>query len=223
MARAARLVLLTAAIALAACTPLALLPVVTPLLSIALSSRGNDAISPLIADLEKRQDWQGLAGLAQQRLQLDPGDADGWFILGYAQIRLGEFARSAEAYSKVVERAPEDIDAWNMLGESQRLAGRADLAMATLDRAVTIDPRSPATRYLLGEACRDAGRMERAITAYRDAVRLEPRFAPGWFGLGMVLARVGPKGELPAIVERLRELDPVLGRELARTLQHGNE
>ena len=110
-----------------------------------------------------------------------------------------------------------------MLGESQRLAGRADLAMATLDRAVTIDPRSPATRYLLGEACRDAGRMERVITAYRDAVRLEPRFAPGWFGLGMVLARVGPKDELPAIAERLLELDPVLGRELARMLPHGNK
>ncbi len=215
--------LLTAAIALAACAPLALLPVFTPLLSIALASRGDEATSRLIAELEKRQDWQGLAELAQQKLQLDPGDAKGWFILGYARVRLGDFERSAQAYAMVLERAPEDIDAWNMLGESQRLAGRADLAMATLDRAVTIDPRSPATRYLLGEACRDAGRLERALTAYRDAVRLEPGFAPGWFGIGLVLARTGQKEELPAIIERLHAVDPALGRELARIVQAGND
>ena len=207
---------------LAACAPLALLPTVTPLLSIALGSRGDGATARLIADFEKRQDWQGLAGLAQQKLQFDPGDADGWFILGYARVRLGDFARSAEAYAKVLDRAPEDIDAWNMLGESQRLAGRPDLAMATLDRAVTIDPRSPATRYLLGEACRDSGRLERAAAAYRDAVRLDPGFAPGWFGMGLVLVRTGQKEELPAIVERLHTLDSALGRELVR-IQSGNK
>ena len=110
--------MLTATIALAACAQLALLQAVTPLLSIALASRGDGATSRLIADFEERQDWEGLAGLAQQKLQLDPGDADGWFILGYARVRLGDFAGSAEAYAKVLERTPEDIDAWNMLGGS---------------------------------------------------------------------------------------------------------
>ena len=211
-----------AAVMLAACTPLALVVHVTPLLSIALASRGDDeTTSRQIAELERRQDWPGLAALAGERLRKEPGDPNWRLILGYAQMRRGDFSGAEASFAQAVGRRPEDIDAWNLLGESRRLTGRPGEAVATLEHAITVSPGSAATRFLLGEACRDAGRAQQAISSYRESVRLEPDFAPGWFGLGVMLLRTRQNDELPGIAARLQALDQVLGRELAR-LQQGN-
>jgi len=196
---------------------MALLPLATPLLSTALASRGGDTeTSQRIAELEKKQDWSALKQLAQQQIAGHREDTDWWVVLGYAQARLGEYARASETFAQVVKRNPEEIDGWNMLAEAQRLDGRYADAMQTLERATTIDPTSPITRYLLGEALRSDGRVERAKMAYREALRLEPRFAAAWFGLGTVLVSTGPQDELNGVLEQLEVLDSALAQRLAR-------
>jgi tetratricopeptide (TPR) repeat protein len=219
MARLARRVLPAVAIALAACAPLqlALLQNAVPLLSIALDSRSDDdANARRIAELKKAEDWRGLQELGQRQVDIDPSDAKAWFILGYAQFRLGDYVRSTDAFSQVVKRAPEDIDAWNMLGESQRLAGRPERAVATLENATTVNPSLGETRYLLGRAREDAGRTESAIVAYRDATKLAPEYAPGWYRLGLLLAQTGRTDEYSRVLERLNEIDKGLAQELRR-------
>ncbi|MBI2961050.1 MAG: tetratricopeptide repeat protein [Betaproteobacteria bacterium] len=202
---------------------MALLPVVTPLLSSALASRGEDRESArLIAELERKQDWVGLKQLAQLRLARAPEDPDWPMVLGYAQVQLGEHESAAQTFARMVERTPEDIDGWNLLGDAQRLVGRHAAAVRTLDHATTIDPANAITRYLLGEALRADGRLERAKQAYREALRLEPNFAPAWFGLGVALLQTDARAELQPVRERLNALDAGLAKRLAQ-LEAGNK
>lgn len=218
--RAARIALLI--LSVAACAQLALIPW-TPLLSIALASRGDDnRDAELIAGLQKKEDWRGLTQVAQQHVAKDPNRSNWWIVLGYAQMRLGEQAQAIEAFSRAVQWAPEDIDGWNMLGEAQRLAKQPEVAIQTLDRASSIDPRSPITRYLLGQAFSDTGRHLRAVEAYRASLQIEPGFAQAWFGLGTSLVQLGEKQDVPAIIAKLKDLNPQLASELARNLS-GNK
>lgn len=213
----ARLASLLIAFFLLSCVQSALMYMATPLLSVALSSRGgDDQTAQLIASLESKQDWAGLSRLAQQRLLREADNSGWWVVLGYAQVQLGEYQRASESFRQAVERNPEDIDAWNMLGDSQRLNGRHAVAVQTLEHAASIDSTSSVTRYLLGEAFRSDNRLERAKMSYREALRLEPRFGMAWFGLGTVLVRTGPRDELLGVVERLKVIDPPLARELER-------
>ena len=58
---------------------------ITPLLSAALSTRGEDMrMSDQIVALQKKGDWAGIAKLAQDKLLRDPTHADSWVLLGYA-------------------------------------------------------------------------------------------------------------------------------------------
>jgi len=214
--RRAWLIPLIAAALVAACaTPLAFIPV-TPLLSAALATRGEDYLAAQqIAELEQKQDWQGLARLAQQRLLRYPDSEDWMLVLGVAQIQLKAYPRAIETLSRAVEHNPEEMDAWNLLGEALRLDGQKARAIQLLERAAGISSSTPATRFLLGELYSETGRKDRAEAAYLEAVRLEPEFSPAWFGLGVLLVKTGRTGEVDAIVRRLERLSAPLARELA--------
>jgi len=169
---------------LAGCAgPLAFVPI-SPLLTAALSARSEDSrTGELIADLQKKGDWAGIARFAQDRL-----------------------VRATQAN-------PEDIDGWNLLAEAQRRAGRPGASARTLERAVSVDPTSHVMRYLMGEAYRENGDPVRAEAAYRQALQLAPGMALAWFGLGSVLIRTGTSDDLESITRALQRLDAALAAE----------
>lgn len=196
--------------------PLAFIPV-TPLLSAALSTRGDDMrTSDQILALQKKGDWTAIAKLAQDKLLRDPTNADSWVLLGYSLLQLNQVPEAVQALTRATGVNPEDIDAWNLLAEAQRRAGQPGASSRTLERALTVDPTSPVTRFLMGEAYRENGQPVRAAEAYREAVRMSPRMAPGWYGLGLVSIPTGTAAELDEIAARLATLEPGLAREFAR-------
>jgi tetratricopeptide (TPR) repeat protein len=193
----------------------ALLMPVTPLLSSAIAKAGEQGqYGERIAELEQKQDWQGLAALAESRIGTDRKVSEWWVIYGYAQLQMSDYVRAVAAFSRATELSPEDVDAWNMLGEAQRLSGQPGRAVQTLGRALAIDPTSPITRFLLGEASRDDGRLERAKAHYREALGLDRKYAPALFGLATVLMRIGPADEYQAAYEQLQKTDPALAEQL---------
>jgi tetratricopeptide (TPR) repeat protein len=86
-----------------------------------------------------------------------------------------------------------------------------------LERSVASNPNTVPGWFLLGEAYADSQRMERAKTAFREAVRLEPDYGAGWLGLAGALARVGPREEYEATLQRLKESSPELLAEHLRS------
>jgi cytochrome c-type biogenesis protein CcmH/NrfG len=202
---------------LAGCAgPLAFVPI-TPLLSAALSTRSEDSrTGELIAELQKKGDWAGIARFAQDRLLREPSNANWWVTLGYALLQQGQYHDATLALTRATQANPEDIDGWNLLAEAQRRAGQPGASARTLERAVSVDPTSQVTRYLMGEAYRENGDPLRAEAAYRQALQLAPDMALAWLGLGGVLIQTGTTDELDAITRNLQRLDTGLAAEFVR-------
>ncbi|MSQ51395.1 MAG: tetratricopeptide repeat protein [Betaproteobacteria bacterium] len=206
-------------VALALCTAAcaAALPFipVTPLLSVALSSRVNDdEIAKRIVELEIKKDWVGLAGFASQQMERDPSDMDWTVILAFAQIQQKEYKPAIALLERAIARSPEEIDPRNLLGEAYRLSGDPIRAAQILERAITIHSNTAQTRFLLGEAYRDDNRLERAKESYRDAILIDGEFSPAWSGLAGVLARTGPREEFEEAIKALLKLEPELARQI---------
>ncbi|HXZ55523.1 MAG TPA: tetratricopeptide repeat protein [Burkholderiales bacterium] len=194
-------------------------PTVDSLPASALSERGDDYDDrELIAQLNKKKDWDGLLRYAQALQRQDPGGSDGTVVAAYALFRKGEYPKAIALLSPVVQRNPEDIGAWDLLGESQRKAGQPGQAVRTLERASIVGRTSFVTFFFLGEAYRDSQRLDRAISAYREATRLAPEFAQAWFELGAASARTGDRGEAKAALDTLQNLDPGLATELRKRI-----
>jgi len=191
-------------------------PVDDPLASALYARGGTYEERDLIAELNRKQDWDGLLRFALALLRRDPGGADGGVLAGYAWLRLGDNPKAVASLSQVVRQNPEDVAAWNLLGEAQRRAGQPGQAVRTLEQASVVGRTSYVTFFFLGEAYRDAHRLDRAIPAYRESVRLEPEFARGWFELGAVCVRTGDRDELAAVLENLQKLDKALADELKK-------
>ena len=196
--------------------PLAFIPI-TPLLSSALASRGEDSKSAqAITEMQKNGDWAGLAKFAQDRLLRDPSNANYWVMLGYALVQQSRFPDAIQALTRAVTINPEDIDGWNLLADAQRRGGQPGASSRTLQRAAAVDPTSAVTYYLMGEAFRDNGEPDRAEVAFRDALKIAPNLALAWFSLGELLLRAGSAGDLEVIAENLTQFDPQLAKEFAQ-------
>jgi len=110
--------------------------------------RAPETIGEAIAQLERS-------------LARDPGQAEGWMLLGMAYQRQGELAKSRDAYARAARLAPTDPDALTEAAQSRALAApdrRFDAeAVAMLQAALKARPDHQRARWFLGVAQRQAG------------------------------------------------------------------
>ena len=110
--------------------------------------RAPETIGEAIAQLERS-------------LARDPGQAEGWMLLGMAYQRQGELAKSRDAYARAARLAPADPDALTEAAQSRALAApdrRFDAeAVAMLQAALKARPDHQRARWFLGVAQRQAG------------------------------------------------------------------
>jgi tetratricopeptide (TPR) repeat protein len=173
---------------------------------------GNQKI---IADLESRKDWDGLAKAGEGGIKATPHNADWYFVAGYAYSQAGRYGLAVDRFTERVRLAPDDMVGWNMLAQSHRDAGQSLRAVQALNNAHLVRPGTPATYYLLGESYTDLNRYLPAAAAYRQSVKLDAKFAPAWFGLGRSAAELGERNDYDQALRALRQLDPTLAKQLA--------
>ena len=110
--------------------------------------RAPETIGEAIAQLERS-------------LARDPGQKEGWMLLGMAYQRQGELAKSRDAYARAARLAPADPDALTEAAQSRALAApdrRFDAeAVAMLQAALKASPDHQRARWFLGVAQRQAG------------------------------------------------------------------
>ena len=110
--------------------------------------RAPETIGEAIAQLERS-------------LARDPGQTEGWMLLGMAYQRQGELAKSRDAYARAARLAPADPDALTEAAQSRALAApdrRFDAeAVAMLQAALKTSPDHQRARWFLGVAQRQAG------------------------------------------------------------------
>jgi tetratricopeptide (TPR) repeat protein len=169
----------------------------------------------VVAELEYRKDWDGLAKVAEASIKHNPHNADWWFVAGYAYSRAGRHGLAVERFTERVRIAPDDMVGWNLLAQSLRDAGQSLRAVQALTNAHLVRPGTPASYYLLGESYTDLNRYLPAAAAYRESVKLDSRFAQAWFGFGRSAAELGNKSDYDQALKALRQLDPALASKLA--------
>jgi len=168
-----------------------------------------------IVEFEKGRDWDGLAKFAEGNINKEKSNHEWWIIAGYAYSQGGQRKRAIECYAEAVRLSPDDILGWNLLAQSYRTAGQSDRALQVATRALNVRSDSADTWFLVGETNSDLGRLEPATRAYGAAIQLDQSHAHAWLGLGKAYARLGRTDELKKVAETLRQLDPVLAKELA--------
>jgi cytochrome c-type biogenesis protein CcmH len=123
------------------------------------------------------------------RMQQNPGDAEGWKMLGRAYRAMDRYGEANGAYRKAVELRPQDADLLADYAESLALGAGRDLAgepTRLLDRALKLEPHNTKVLTLSGSAAFERKDYKAAI-GYWEMVLKQP-------GVGGELAQALQKG-----------------------------
>lgn len=169
-----------------------LVPVAATLLYLYLGSvQGLVAPPHPAADLSSitADQFRDMTAKLATRMQQNPGDAEGWKMLGRAYRAMERYGEANEAYKKALELQPQDADLLADYAESLGLSGGRSLAgepSRLLDRALKIDPHNTKVLTLLGSAAFERKDYKSAI-GYWETVLKQP-------GVGGELAQALQKG-----------------------------
>lgn len=150
--------------------------------SMATDAPGHDQgeVGAMIAQLETQ-------------MQREPGNVEGWRMLGWSYLQTGRNAEAAAAYGKAAALDPANAEYLSAQGEATVLAAQGQVtpaAQAIFRRTLTVDPADPRARYYLAVAKDQAGDQKGAMDDWIALVKSAPPGAP-W------------AGEVRAFVERV--------------------
>ena len=111
------------------------------------------------------------------RMQQQPGDAEGWMLLGRSLNTLGQYARAAEAYARAVQLVPNDAALLADYADTVAMAHGSKLdgePFALVKRALDIDPQHVKALALAGTAEFDLGNYAAAIAYWERILKVVP-------------------------------------------------
>ena len=118
--------------------------------------------------------FQDMTAKLAARMQQNPGDAEGWKMLGRAYRAMDRFGEANAAYRKAVELAPQDADLLADYAESLALAAGRSLAgepTRLLDRALKLDSRNTKALTLSGSAAFERKDYKAAIGYWQTVIK----------------------------------------------------
>ena len=123
--------------------------------------------------------FQDMTAKLAARLQQNPGDAEGWKMLGRGYRALERFGEANHAYGKAVELKPDDADLLADYAESLALAAGRSLAgepTRLLDSALKLDPLNTKILALSGSAAFERKDYKASIR-YWETILKQPGIA----------------------------------------------
>ncbi|MEK0084961.1 c-type cytochrome biogenesis protein CcmI [Benzoatithermus flavus] len=141
---------------------------------------------PIASRQDRQQDpgrpdiRQMVAGL-EARLQQNPGDVEGWLMLGRSKGVLGRPQEAVEAYRRAVALKPDDPRAQGGLAEALVTAAQGIVtpeAKGLFQRVAERDPADPRPDFYLGWADAQAGDYHMALERWRKLLAATPADAP---------------------------------------------
>lgn len=149
---------------------------------------------------------RAMVGRLAARMEKEPGNIEGWIMLGRSYSMLEQFGDAARAYANAVERSAPDAalladyaDALAM-AQGRNLAGEPE---KILQRALAIDPRNVKALALAGTAAFDQRDYAKAVGYWERIVQIAPADSE--------LAR-----SVRGSIEEARELAKATGQSAAR-------
>ena len=163
-------------------------------LNAAVSELKALALQPLLRraiDALNREDFVGGGKWALKALEQDEFSGVGWYLLGMARERAGDFANSVKAYEAALQLLPDHAEVANDLGRLAYRMGMKEQAEKLFRHYVTHAPDRPEGVNNLASVVRDLGRPDEAIELLRTALTLKPDAHMLWNTLGTILIERG--------------------------------
>ncbi|MEN8174204.1 MAG: c-type cytochrome biogenesis protein CcmI [Pseudomonadota bacterium] len=163
------------AVALVLLLPLAAIPLYLHLgapqhIDVVGAGAGVTNPNPHAGDDKKLPSIGEMVTALEKRLEENPDDANGWYLLGRTYMSLERYAEAAKAYAKVNALAAEDptvlLSYADALAMSQggRISGKPAELVA---RALELAPDNTTALWLSGTAAEEAGNYREAVAYWR--------------------------------------------------------
>lgn len=132
------------------------------------------------------------------RMEANPENAEGWFLLGRTYMRLENYPEAVYAFEKVVGLMPDETAGLLSLADALTMRDGRRIGPRTvelLEKALGIDPTSVTALWLLGNAAQDRGDSAAALDYWQRAYPLLADEPAMQAELGQMIRGAG--GELP--------------------------
>ena len=177
---------------------------------LALAACGPPALEPVLAP----EGWSDdpsvirlIDGLVA-KVQAKPNAAATHRELGYAYLTNSAWPQAAQSLRQALRFAPDDLEVRYHLAEALAEAGELDARLSELETIVQKMSTYTPAQYQLGIEYLDRDRLEDAAKAFRSVESQQPQLPHGAVGLGEVaLARGNPQSAVEHL-ERALELAP---------------
>jgi predicted CXXCH cytochrome family protein len=131
----------------------------------------------------------GVARLAQAVADVEPPQAEFYFELGAAHMKMGALPEAAQAYREAIRRRQSWAAPYVRLAEVLLRAGKPDEAIAVLKDAP--EPEDGEAAMTLGVALGQLGRLDGSVQALERAVKAMADHPMAWLNLGVSLEQSG--------------------------------
>ncbi len=133
------------------------------------------AISGQEQNLSDDVDLPQLVDHLAERLQAEPDNVSGWFLLGRSQMALGRFMGAVQSFREVDALSPDTpavlLALANAIAMTQDASVLGEPETLVL-RALALEPNEPIALWLAGNAREEAGDFEAALTLWNRALPL---------------------------------------------------
>lgn len=122
----------------------------------------------------KNGDYPAAVDYAQRAAQAAPGDAQLWFLLGYAARLAGRRTLAIDSYNHGLKIEPSSLDGQSGLAQAYYSAGQTSDAERILTNVIASDSRRTNDIALLGEIQLRSEKYEEAISTLGKAEQTQP-------------------------------------------------
>ena len=169
------------------------------------------AIAPMLQraiDAIRAEDAKTAYEWAVKALEQDEHSGVGWYLLGIALERAGDFGTSIRAYEAALKLLPDHADVTCDLGRLALRLGMKPMAEDLFRRFLERYPNDPEAANNLVCAIRDQGRQDEAIETLRPAILKMPDNAMLWNTMGTLMSDQGDFPNAQVFFTEALRLDP---------------
>ncbi|MGK0267364.1 MAG: cytochrome c-type biogenesis protein CcmH [Maricaulis sp.] len=144
---------------------------------------------PVEVSSEMRAVLDQIEALAAE-MAANPGDAQGWAVLGQSYLSLGRYGEAAHAFGQAIDIVPDSAFLFASLGQALLFDANGEMTPAAREafaRALDIEPSDVRARFFMAEAMYQSGEGEAALAAWQA---LLDEAAPDAAYRGMIEARL---------------------------------
>ena len=140
-----------------------------------------------------------LVVVLEQRLNAEPNNPQGWFLLGRTFMKMGDFDGAVRAYRGLNKTLPDNPTA--MISLADALAMQADgqvpdEAMTLLQNTLKIEPRAATAMWLAGRGAAQRGQFEQALSYWQQAYPLLADQPQAQQQLRALMEQAGERGDI---------------------------